>query len=174
MAFGVLPLACCGEAEGGPEPKPGKSAAKPSPAPSFPASASQQNAAGAAALVRYWIEAANYADHTGDVKPFEAASHPACLRCEVFTDEIELIYGAGGSVHGGDRGLRSVDTVGFSVAASPTVTLFYDQSARELVGSEGKPARRTAAEGFQQATVRLVWSGRNWLVAGVDGPDMLS
>jgi Family of unknown function (DUF6318) len=174
----AVPIGGCGDAgddgtaPGADEPPP--TAAPKPPRPSFPASAAQRDASGAAALVTYWLEAANHADATGNVKPFEEASHPACLRCEVFTDEIELIYGAGGSVRGGDRGLRGVETVGFSVEASPSVVLHFDQSARELVGSTGKTARRTEAASFEEATIRLVWSGRTWLVADVEGPDMLS
>jgi hypothetical protein len=69
--------------------------------PTLPASAQENNGAGAEAFVRYFIELLNYAQKTGDTARLQRVSTPRCAACEGYADEINRTYAAGGHVDGG-------------------------------------------------------------------------
>ena len=67
----------------------------------MPAVARKRTEAGGRAFVRYWIQTANYAAATGDVKLLAKVSADGCAGCDGIITGIKSIYDDGGRVVAG-------------------------------------------------------------------------
>lgn len=77
-------------------------------APDRPAYAEQGGRAGAERFAGYWADTLERASLTGNTKRLRSLSTPACATCTGFADQIDAIYGDGGSVRTGGYDLTSV------------------------------------------------------------------
>src|SRR4029450_7598113 len=93
---------------------------------------------GAAAFVRYWFDALNYAAATGDSVPLQAVSSPACKTCTAVMATISAAYDNDGYLDGGQYTLRSVVIDGVFTVQRPTVGVVFDRSARSAIGGNGR------------------------------------
>jgi Protein kinase domain/Family of unknown function (DUF6318) len=94
--------------------------------------------AGAAAFVRYWFDALNYAAETGDPEPLQASSSPACKACGAAMAMIRTAYNNGGYLDGGQYELHSVVVNGSFTVQRPTFDVVFDRSARLAMTGNGR------------------------------------
>jgi hypothetical protein len=103
---GCVLAGCGGSKEPKSDPTPatvGPSSPSPSPtaAPTLPDAARANTKAGAIAFVRFYIDAFNHAQATGDTSMLALLEGPACRSCREVRQSIEHTYRAGGHAVGG-------------------------------------------------------------------------
>lgn len=69
--------------------------------PTPPPSLAQRTRGAALEFAQYAVDVLNHAQATGDVEPLQHISFWACRGCNGRIDDLRLVYGQGGFVHGG-------------------------------------------------------------------------
>jgi hypothetical protein len=101
----ALALGGCAEDEPTPStvpPAPGVSASASAAVASLPPEALANDAPGASAFARYYLELANQAFATGDAKALKAYSDPGCTSCNNLMQAIEAPMNPDERIEGGD------------------------------------------------------------------------
>lgn len=78
------------------------------PVPVLPEVAKTETKAGLEAFARYWYETLSYAYETGDTKPLESASGPACGSCAKVKTEVSEWHSDGRWMAGGKMHVEGV------------------------------------------------------------------
>ena len=134
----------------------------------MPAEAAGEDAAAAEAFVRFYWEMVNYAEQTGDIDGLSALGLESCAACVGGAEDIERIYGAGGTVTGGlvevtsasSTPYRSGPTAGFAVIVDVEI-------APQTVAEPGK-RDQTYAGGPNQFRFIVQREPGGWIVGRWD------
>ncbi|MFC6046132.1 DUF6318 family protein [Nocardioides hankookensis] len=80
---------------------PSTSSAAGTVAPTLPSAAQGSTAASAEAFVKFYWEAVNYAQSSGDLRLLRGLGSPSCTACNAGVSYLEQVFDAGGHVVGG-------------------------------------------------------------------------
>lgn len=143
------------------------------PQPVKPPEADEQSERGARQFTLYWFKTINYAVLTGDIEPFQNASHPQCEPCEGVVAAVQNNYGDGGYAEGGTFTVRSSEALNFALADQPTISVAFDRSAQSSLAPDGQVRGSKPAVSFKDCQVGLVKVGRSWRVRTVFGDNLI-
>jgi len=133
--------------------------------PTLPATAADGSKAGAEAFIAYFWDLANYAQATGDTAGLRALGAESCGGCRGAFDFIDEVYGAGGSITGGEYTLGELDTERLVTNNDVVIfrSTFPTTNTRQVVRRPDKQA-----EVFEASTVRarftLSYQPKGWQV----------
>ncbi|WP_028473940.1 DUF6318 family protein [Nocardioides alkalitolerans] len=118
IAAGTTLLAGCTGDDASADPSPDETSSSSEPAeettepdvdaPELPEAATEQSEAGAEAFVRYYIDALNHAQATGDSGLLAQLSGEECLGCLGFVEAVDEVYAGSGSVDGGTYAIERI------------------------------------------------------------------
>lgn len=120
--------------------------AEPVAAPTLPAAAMTNDAAGAEAFVRYWFDTLNYAYATGDTSLVNAASTAECANCKGLMGKIVDAYEFGGRVTGAQVQVQEVVAPAPDSTGAVLVSTVYDQDEGSVVTDTGTVSERIPQE----------------------------
>ncbi|MEN3308697.1 MAG: hypothetical protein V7603_4899, partial [Micromonosporaceae bacterium] len=143
-------------------------------APQLAASGTAPTAAGAAAFVRYWFEALNYAVATGRTGPLSAASSPACRACAAVLAAVSKGYQSGARVQGGQYTLRQATTDNFFSTDQPKLGVVYDRSPYSIVSPGGDQLESSPGRTFANCMVLLEQVDGRWRLREVSADKPLA
>ncbi len=143
------------------------------PQPVKPAEADERSERGAQQFVIYWFKTINYAVQTGDVKPFEAASHNDCVPCQSVVSEVRDNYGDGGYTEGGVYTVRATESQNLALANQPSLLVSFDRSAQSALAPDGQVRGSSPALTFKQCQVVLVQVRDSWQVRTAFGDSLV-
>lgn len=149
-----------------PSPSPSPAASAPVK-PERPAAMERDDAEGAAAAAKYFIELYPYVMATGDTEEFEAMSHRACGFCEQTLDDASRISELGRTYRGGDIAI----TILGRYERDPVTGIYpldveVTQEASETLNTDGS----VVASAEPQKTEHRLEIGRrrgSWLIVAV-------
>jgi hypothetical protein len=135
----------------------------------MPAEARTQDAAGAEAFVRYYIELINRTTEVMDAEPLREFSEGACEDCDRIATRAEDAAAAGHDYQGGQITVREI---GEPLLRNETAELAIriDQASFTVVDASGAPAEG-GSEAFSNVLggVTLTWDDarQTWVMTGM-------
>ncbi len=142
------------------------------PQPVKPPEANEQSERGARQFALYWFKTINYAVLTGDIGPFQEASHPQCEPCEIVSAAVQNNYGDGGYAEGGTFTIRSSEAQNFALADQPSIQVTFDRSAQSSMAPDGQVRGSKPPASFRNAQIVLVKFKQTWKVRTVFGDSL--
>jgi hypothetical protein len=160
----VALVGCSSDPE--PEPLPPIESLSPSPvALPMPSEAAAETPQGAAAFARYYLDVVGRAFATADPSLLDQLSAAGCGGCDALIASVNELREQGRKRVGGEYTVTSV-------AAPPVeegdvvVEIAYVRAAGEVVDAAGRVQASAPAVPQTNAQMRLVRSGRSWIVQG--------
>jgi hypothetical protein len=134
--------------------------------PPSPQAAASASKSGVEAFISYFWDLANYAQATGDTKTLRNLGAGSCGGCQGAFDFIDEVYGAGGSITGGEYTLGNLETKRLVAETNDVVifrSTFPTTNTRQVVRQPGKKA-----DVYEASTVRarftLSYQADGWQV----------
>ena len=117
--------------------------------------------AGAVAFAEHWVDALNEAQSTGDTEALKALSAADCESCSALTEQLEGLYGAGGSMEtDGWRVLTSAAPLPGPLENETEVILRVDRSPQKVETGDGDVERFPGGRTTYKAVVG--WRDDAW------------
>jgi hypothetical protein len=164
-------LTACGD-DAGPEPAPLEAAAPTEPptptsstedpSPVLPAEARKPTPDGAKALLGHWVQSMNYAVASGNVRPVQRISSPACASCTHSFDTIRDIYRRGGHIETKGWTIRSLALQNIS-----TVSARIHIAPQQIWTSPERLEKRVGAQRLR-LTFRIEYVRDGWRVREIE------
>jgi hypothetical protein len=134
----------------------------------MPAEARTQDAAGAEAFVRYYIELINRTSTVMDAEPLRDLSD-GCRDCNRIADDTDQDAAAGHSYRGGELTITYIEATDPDPTAAVSFTV--DQAALTVVDQAGQPVRGLVFEALSRmssgATLRWDEASQTWVMVGL-------
>ncbi|MGY1682843.1 DUF6318 family protein [Geodermatophilus sp. SYSU D01176] len=178
LAAGVVVLSGCSERQEASDTLPEADASPSTSAPELPplgppdlpmpAEARTQDAAGAEAFVRYYIDLINRTSTVMDAAPLREFSD-GCLDCDRIATDAENDAAAGYRYKGGELTITWMEA--FMPGDTVEVGFVVDQAPLEVVDAEGRPVAGltfNAKSGLQSGTT-MSWDAQShsWVMTGL-------
>ncbi|HVE98997.1 MAG TPA: DUF6318 family protein [Mycobacteriales bacterium] len=159
-AVGVFAAGCSDSAAGPVVLKSRTPLASPSafPAPTFPATPE-----GAAAFARYFFQVLDEAYVSGDTTDLEVSIGSECESCARMLGAITRTYAEGQRYEGGRTTVAFAESPA-APGSTATVDVIYSSEELRRVDSRGETVSKEPAALKVEATLRLRWMGRHWVV----------
>jgi Family of unknown function (DUF6318) len=134
----------------------------------MPAEARTQDAAGAEAFVRYYIELINRTSTVMDAEPLREFSD-GCRECNRIADDTDEDAAAGYSYRGGELTITYIEATDPDPTA--TVSFTVDQAALTVVDPAGQPVQGLVFQALSRmssgATLRWDEASQTWVMVGL-------
>ena len=136
--------------------------------PVLPDEAAQETDAGAEAFVRFFVEAFNYAQATGDTSMLAQSSDEECAACQAYVSSIDEVFANGGSVDGGELTIGPLRKLPLDYGAE-WAGFAKGQSAPQVIHrGDGTDEEHDGAKVFLYAY--LDWGGDGWRMRLIKTP----
>ncbi|WP_295656672.1 DUF6318 family protein [uncultured Nocardioides sp.] len=142
-------------------------AAEATQEPTLPPEAEGNDEAAAEAFVRYYWDAVDYAQLTGDLKALKKLSLPSCASCNSGNEYVSNMYANGGSLQGVDYTVNRVRLAkrsdGADFGTYRAEAELSNGAYTEQASSSAEPVDRPAGTGT--AVMDLTWDKTGFSVA---------
>ncbi|MDP9395908.1 MAG: DUF6318 family protein [Actinomycetota bacterium] len=139
----------------------------PTPLPRTPADARRATRDGAAAFVRYYFAAMDYAFASGDASMMERLSSSDCDTCRGLIQSARAASEDGRSTRGGSTTVRRAQVLGAPASGTAEVRVTYDAAAFVELDPHGQPVQVQDAQHGRRAVVGLQRVGTRWKVTHI-------
>ena len=132
----------------------------------LPPEARKHTPEGAAAFVKYYVEATNQASRTADVSLLPPLADAGCKSCAAIQSSVEQLQKQQRHYSADPVNGISADPLPGGAAGQQLVRLQMMQSGAKVVDSSGKVVDEDKRMNVAR-TVSVVWRGDSWIVYGI-------